>query len=427
MPESAQKKRNYEINNVLERILDQNPQIVISRIELFTEVYYPIAILEIEMNETTFEDFDLIPLSILRFVDAGVTTAGEIAGLMGLSPGYVQKLLDLLMGYGYLGGNGLTPLGAKSLEMEKKISRNKVRQKFQADALTGDLLHIGQQPMDIDLIGKDRTIRNIAHMPHIEGISMEYLNRQFREGKLTDYKKYRGDILNANVEQILRVECVDLQYVKAYLIKMQGVPVPFIITNQYDSSKKDFKERFAWQPIRMPDPRAYSEYGFDRRIQCYSEESVKAVENLYSLVCRRIVDIDEKAIRDILEKIYPFRFDTMDISTGRLLNGIPEQIAVYVNDTSFPVWDSFVFRFLSKYDPVRGYFCTHSRLMGLFVRFESQNAAVRKAAKAVQRAVKKYGRKELAAYLREQCGREDLDLKKIPELTEAFAQTRAEM
>ena len=117
----------------------------------------------------------------------------------------------------------------------------------------------------------------------------------------------------------------------------------------------------------------------------------------------------------------------MDISTGRLLNGIPEQIAVYVNDTSFPVWDSFVFRFLSKYDPVRGYFCTHSRLMGLFVRFESQNAAVRKAAKAVQRAVKKYGRKELAAYLREQCGREDLDLKKIPELTEAFAQTRAEM
>ena len=129
MPESAQKKRNYEINNVLERILDQNPQIVISRIELFTEVYYPIAILEIEMNETTFEDFDLIPLSILRFVDAGVTTAGEIAGLMGLSPGYVQKLLDLLMGYGYLGGNGLTPLGAKSLEMEKKISRNKVRQK----------------------------------------------------------------------------------------------------------------------------------------------------------------------------------------------------------------------------------------------------------------------------------------------------------
>ncbi len=185
MPESAQKKRNYEINNVLERILDQNPQIVISRIELFTEVYYPIAILEIEMNETTFEDFDLIPLSILRFVDAGVTTAGEIAGLMGLSPGYVQKLLDLLMGYGYLGGNGLTPLGAKSLEMEKKISRNKVRQKFQADALTGDLLHIGQQPMDIDLIGKDRTIRNIAHMPHIEGISMEYLNRQFREGKLT--------------------------------------------------------------------------------------------------------------------------------------------------------------------------------------------------------------------------------------------------
>ena len=51
------------MNQVLRRILDQNPHIVPGRIELFTEVYYPIAVLEIEMKETTFENFDLIPLS----------------------------------------------------------------------------------------------------------------------------------------------------------------------------------------------------------------------------------------------------------------------------------------------------------------------------------------------------------------------------
>ena len=137
------------MNQVLRRILDQNPHIVPGRIELFTEVYYPIAVLEIEMRETTFENFDLIPLSVMKFVDAGVRDPEGIAGLMGLSPGYVQKVLDLLMGYGYLCEDGLTKLGQYSLQMEQKISQNTVKQKFQADALTGDLLRSGQQLMDI--------------------------------------------------------------------------------------------------------------------------------------------------------------------------------------------------------------------------------------------------------------------------------------
>ena len=77
-----QKKHNYEVNTVLDRIMAQNPQIIPSRIELFTEVYYPIAILEMEVSETTFEDFDLVPLTVLRFVDAGLGSAKEISDMM---------------------------------------------------------------------------------------------------------------------------------------------------------------------------------------------------------------------------------------------------------------------------------------------------------------------------------------------------------
>lgn len=420
------------MNQVLRRILDQNPHIVPGRIELFTEVYYPIAVLEIEMKETTFENFDLIPLSVMKFVDAGVRDPEGIAGLMGLSPGYVQKVLDLLMGYGYLCEDGLTELGQYSLQMEQKISQNTVKQKFQADALTGDLLRSGQQLMDIDLLGKDRTIREIAHMPHIEGISLEDLNRQFREGNLMDYKKYRGEILNANVEEIVDVRCAELQYVKAYLVKMQSIPVPFIITNQYDASKEEFQERFAWQPVRVPDVRAYTEYGFDRRIECYSPESVQAIQALYQLVCKRIVDINEERVKEVLLKIYPFDLETMDISTGRLMDGVPEQLSVYVNDTSFTVWNPFVFQFLLMYHMESGYLFTHSRLMGLFVRFESQNPRIRKASKAIKKAVRHYGRERPMAYLREQfmnAGQEPqktCDFEKFLEVLARFEKTRAD-
>lgn len=429
MPKPEQKKRNYEINQVLKRILDQNPQIVPARIELFTEVYYPIAILEIEMKETTFENFDLIPLSMMKFVDAGIRDAAGIAALMGLGPGYVQKVLDLLMGYGYLEAQGLTDLGRQSLEMERKISQNTVKQKFQADALTGDLLRVGQQLMDIDLISKERTASGIAHMPHIEGISMDDLNRQFREGNLMDYKKYKGDILNANVEEISSVRCVDLQYVKAYLVKMQSIPVPFIITNQYDASKESFQERFTWQPVRVPDVRAYTEYGFDRSIGCYSPESIQAIRELYQLVCRRIVGIDKEKVREVLEKIYPFDFQTMDITTGRLMDGVPEQISVYVNDTSFTVWNPFVFQFLLKYDMDGGYLFTHSRLMGLFVRFESQNPWIRKASRALRKAVRHHGRERPMSYLREHLMKEQggtCDFREFLEVLARFQGTEEE-
>ncbi len=67
-----EKKNNFEVNNAFDRIMEQNPQIIPARVELFTEVYYPIAILEMEISETTFEDFDIVPLTVLRFINLGL-------------------------------------------------------------------------------------------------------------------------------------------------------------------------------------------------------------------------------------------------------------------------------------------------------------------------------------------------------------------
>ena len=385
MAEEQSKKRNREVNMVISRILEENPQIVPSRIELFSEVYYPIAILEMEMTETTFEDFDLIPLTVLRFIKAGVLTADRIAGIMGLSKNYVQKILDLLMGYGYIDASGLTSIGKESLRLEKKISQYSVKQRFQADAITGDLLKLGEQPSEAYLGGKDTTYWVIPHMPHIEGISVDEINRQLLHTDLTEYKRYQGSILNANADDIKDIVCIGLEYTKAYLVKMQGIESPFIFSYKYDPSQKEFKERFRWQPMRMPDEKAYSEYGFGREIECYSPEALKTINELYKLVCKRIVTID---VMDSLKRIHDFDFSTMDVSVGNIVNGVPEQISVYLNADSFTQWNKFVLTFLENHDPVRGFLYTESSLNGLFIRFESQSADIREASKQYKKLLR---------------------------------------
>ncbi len=395
-----QKKHNYEVNTVLERIMAQNPQIIPSRIELFSEVYYPIAILEMEVSETTFEDFDLVPLTVLRFVDTGLTDAEDIARMMGLSPNYTQKILDLLMGYSFVDSSGITELGRESLGMKQKIEHANVRQRFQADAITGDLLKIGEQPSEADLQGKETTFFVIPHMPHIEGISIEEINKQLLNADFTKYKQYKGDILNANVEEIKDVECVGLQYIKAYLVKMQGIDSPFIISYQYDSRQESFKDRYRWLPMRVPSEKAYREYGFSRDIACYSESALKIINELYRLVCKKITEIDEDKLKKLLGHIQPFDYSTMDISMGRIMDGVPEQISVYVNAESFTKWNSFMLRFLENYDDVGGYLFTDSWLNGLFIRFESQSVDIRKASKEYKKMLRHEDKKQLVTYLR---------------------------
>lgn len=420
------KRHNFEINMVLDRILLQNPQIAPGRIELFSEVYYPIAILEMEMTETTLEDFDLVPLSVLKFIKAGLATSEEIAELMGLSSHYVQKIMDLLMGYGYIDSDGLTEAGKESLKIGKKVTHAVVRQRFQADAITGDLLKTGEQPFEADLQGRENTFRAIPLMPHIEGISVETINAQLQGSDLTRYKHYQGDILHANVDEVKEVVCVGLEYIRAYLVKMQGIDIPFIISYRYDSGKKGFHERFRWQPMRMPNEKAYSEYGFSRDIACYSAEAVKTIRSLYELVCKSFVGMDAARLQKLLEHIQPFHYETMDISLGEVAKGVPEQISIYLNADSFLKWSSFVLTFLERFDPDRGYLYTNSRLNGLFIRFESLNPDIKKASKIYKKLLKHENRKQLNAYIRGklfqgESGNTAIDFREFVEVLEAFA------
>ena len=152
--------------------------------------------------------------------------------------------------------------------------------------------------------------------------------------------------------------------------------------------------------MKMPSEKAYSEYGFSREIACYSENALQAINELYSLVCKRITEIDEEKLKKLLGHIHPFNYSNMDISMGRILDGVPEQITVYVNASSFTKWNNFVLRFLENYDDVGGYLFTDSWLNGLFIRFESQNIDIRKASKEYKKLLRHEDRKQLISYIK---------------------------
>ena len=237
------------------------------------------------------------------------------------------------------------------LSIEKKVAHSAVKQRFQADAITGDLLKIGEQPFESDLQGREKTFFAIPHMPHIEGISVEEINQQLMGTDLTKYEHYQGEILNANVDTIKGVECIGLEYIRAYLVKMQGIDSPFIISYKYDASKKGFNERFRWQPMRMPCEKAYTEYGFSRDIECYSDQSLKTInENLEELEKTLYTQEDLDRLENLdnfrpsaIDHIFKGEINGRGQATGYHYEGIEDSPGKTVEGTKSDVDDNGVY------------------------------------------------------------------------------------
>src|SRR5690554_6482371 len=65
-------------------------------------IYYPIAELELEILESSSEEFETIEHCILELIHGGVGSVKQIAEMMGLTEKYVAKIINILEGYGHL-------------------------------------------------------------------------------------------------------------------------------------------------------------------------------------------------------------------------------------------------------------------------------------------------------------------------------------
>ena len=96
---------------VFQEILETYPAIRPETVTFAAMVFYPLALIVVETQEKSFEDFEKIELLLLRFIQQGAGEK-EISALMGLSLDYIRPLTRLLRGYGHIEGLGhITPLG----------------------------------------------------------------------------------------------------------------------------------------------------------------------------------------------------------------------------------------------------------------------------------------------------------------------------
>ena len=96
------KKQRIKPEFALRDICEKYPQINIAELETFAPVFYPIARIEADMKEKSFEDFEAVQEAVLRFILLGFKQEEEIAELMGLNKAYILKMMKLLLSYGHI-------------------------------------------------------------------------------------------------------------------------------------------------------------------------------------------------------------------------------------------------------------------------------------------------------------------------------------
>ena len=258
MADEKSKNHVYESYLALGEILKRYPRIQPREIQYFAPVYYPIAIIEMDFDERTFEDFEEIQLTVLKLVSIGITEPEIISETLGIhNVNYISEVLHLLKGYGHINESGITGLGLESLREEKKILFCWSKQKFQMDALNGTLIRLEQNLIDTSLLDRTSTEFYIAHISPADGIESERVEQMIRLKGLDYYGRYRSSILNTNLKHIHDMSCTDVQYAKCYLMKVRHEEtteetteeITVVFAKRYDSTAKKDEDRFAFKPL----------------------------------------------------------------------------------------------------------------------------------------------------------------------------------
>lgn len=312
-----------------------------SDIVFFAPVYYPIAILEINLDEVSFEDFEAVQLAVLRFYSLGIKDYNMIADLMGLSPNYVYRLLNLLRGYGHIDEAGITELGQKSLEVEKKITKAQVWQKFQVDALNGTLLKMSETVSDNVLNDKGDTSFIVGHLDYIDGISVDLIRMQIAGEDYKDYIKRDSDILSTNLLAINDVKCTDILYAKSFILGLKSAIEPLIFAKRYDSKKEKLSERFTWLPFSVGDESIKARYGIEDQVGLSTETSSQYANAVLGLINDRAANLNlEEEVPKVLQRTYPFNLDEVELVQSF------NPVIVNINERSFTSFRKWILNFL---------------------------------------------------------------------------------
>ena len=358
-------------------------------IEKFAPVYYPIAIVEMNLDEISFEDFESVQYTILKMISLGVSDHVVIAETLGLSPNYVFKIIRLLNGYGHLDGNGITELGRDSINRGQKVIKAQVWQKFQLDALNGTLLKVDQTITDNMLNDREQTNITIGHLDYLEGMPVQEISTQLAKSNLSKYVHQKSGIINTNVTRINDVRCTEVKYARCYLMKVRNCDEPIVFAKRYDSSKEDVKERFSWQPFSIKNAVILEKYGFETDIPFNSEVARRYVGQLYSMLIERGKKVNlVEEIQYAMRKVY--RFEETGVEIART-DGVVVP-TVNIDERAFRIYRSWIINFLIGIQNDGEYLITNEKLYGHVISLRTESLKLLDLAELISNKINKYGK-----------------------------------
>ena len=267
-------------------ICEQLPEILsLGELKALTTVYYPIALLRMKLEEYSFEDFNAVEQSMLRFYSSGLTSAEEICRWMALpSLRYVQERLALLVAEGLIENGKLTALGQESLQIGQKKKLYDAEQLFQADGITGILLPRNFQIKSDRLIGREFTSSMLPHLAHSDDIALTTIEDAIQgDEKIRQYKRYRKSILNVNVRQVLDVQPDCIKYTKALLVWPICSNTPMVFLPYYDRGGTE-NIRHCDMPLFIPASLSSKLSNLSHAVELIPDEQLNALIRLYDMI-----------------------------------------------------------------------------------------------------------------------------------------------
>lgn len=411
------KSNKHEAVYALADIRERYPRIRTADIERFAPVYYPVAMVEMLLEEQTFEDFETVHLAVLRLISLGIRDYKLIAQTLSLSASYVFKVMHLLTGYGHISDAGLTDLGRESLQQQKKIITTDTLQKFQVDALNGRLLKTQQAVAGNMLNSKDETITMIGHLNYLDGMDAQTLSAQLTGGNCENYLNQKSGVLHTNVRRIKAARCTEIKYAKCYLLKLRGCINPIIFAKRYNRMAQDLKQRFPWQPFSAQDLATARRYGLDADTPVNTPLATEYVHQLYQMLKNQSsgpkFNLEEQVAKALAHST-PFQADLLDIRLGMDHTTGLERTTVYVPEKAVVKFSGELVNLLAGISRDDEYLITDQWLYGHIVSVRVRDARLRILAGLLSDKIAACGQKEVSRHLRSRFRDQDND----PKLTE---------
>ena len=284
--------KKYKDVFALADICNEYPGIRPGEITLFAPVYYPIAMVEMDVVEETYSTFDPIHEIILRMKYLGVTGISGISMATGLSEGYITKIQNVLIADGQLDENGLlTAQGSESLAKEKKIIVKKNTRTFPVDSISGRIITAGNKFLNSTLEEKKDIPPYGACIVPKDGINTNVLEESLVSGDYDTIIGRKRDVKRTNLVAIEDARFAEMKYAKCHLVKCRDND-PVVFAKIFRPSEVS---SYVWKPMFVFSAEQAAAFGFD--------DSIPVVSHARDAVYGAYTAIDERR-RDLRTGLY---------------------------------------------------------------------------------------------------------------------------